>query len=128
MIRPPSLEMLAVAYAQPVSPLQQMTRLSLIVEKNESPYQLNALWIRAGKTTLRYSVDGNKILVDIPSGAEQLRLDFPADTIGLVLKVSAVDRMKPILIQISSTRSTQGFWQAFGGAKGPAYRIDLVQS
>ena len=127
MINPPSLDILAVAYAQTPLSLREMTRLSLMVEKNESPFQINALWIRAGKTTLHYSVDGNKILVDIPSGAEQLRLDFPADTTGLTLNVSGVDRTKPILIRISGSGSTRDFWQAFGGAKVPRFRIERVQ-
>ncbi len=122
---PPAFNM-KVAYAQSTSELRQPMNLRIVVEKNESPFQLNALWIRAGKTTLKYRVNGNTVLTNVPRGTELLRIDFPIDARGLVVKTRALDPSRTITIRISKALSSQDFWQAFGGAKVPSYRIEHV--
>jgi hypothetical protein len=111
----------ARAYAQSSMPT---ALLKLVVNRNESPNQLNSFWIRADNVTIhRYWTKGDTILVRVPSGTRNLRIDFPSQTEGVILPMSEIDWTRPINLQVTSQKSTKEFWQTFGGANVKAYQV-----
>jgi hypothetical protein len=103
------------------------SRLELLVEKNESPFRLSALWIRADETTLAYQIEGSRVILEVPEGTNQVRLDFPSQTTGLMLYRADLQGPQPVDIRIVTTNVGQGtkdFWQAFSGRRVAAYRIE----
>jgi hypothetical protein len=110
------------AYAAPPA-----IRLELLVEKNESPFRLNGLWIRADETTVPYRLQGDRVIVEVPDGTRQLRLDLPSQATGLVLQRSELGGPQPIPIRIINTnvgQATKDFWKAFSGRRVATYRIE----
>ena len=95
----------------------------IVVGKNESPYKLNSLWIRAGEQTLQYKNKGDTVTVVYPTDAQEIKIDLPEQGESLVLP-RTTQRNKTVEVKISNDADRKGFWKAFGGADVPQYRIE----
>jgi hypothetical protein len=99
-----------------------------VVVQNESPYKLNALWLRADAATIQqYKVEGDTVIVSIPTSAKEIRVDFPMQATGLVLPVSELVKSKYFRLKITSNQQTKDFWETFGNAKIPGYKIERAE-
>ena len=97
----------------------------LVVKKNESPFQTNALWLKTNRTTIsRYWTKGDTVLFNLPADATELRIGFPAQTKALKLSRSDIDSSGIIHVDIVNMKTEHDFWQTFGGVRGSEYRVE----
>jgi hypothetical protein len=119
---PINISVLSTAYAQPIG---ADTTVRLVFIHNESPCRLNALWLRADTRTIpQYTVEGDTVIVSIPSSTKELRVDLPAQAAGLVLPVAEIVKSKCFQLKITSQQLTKDFWDTFGNVKVPGYTIE----
>ena len=98
-----------------------------VFTQNESPYKLNALWIRADATTIeQYKIVGDTVVVSVPPAAKEIRIDLPAQGKGFVLSASELVKSNTMRLKIINNRQTKDFWETFGNAKVAEYRIVRV--
>ena len=124
LIHPFSISIMAEAYAQEPS---RTDNVRMIFEQNQSPYELNKLWIRAdGKTIGQYWKTGDTLIVKVPQGTKEIRLDFPnrSKGEGMVIPLSSFGASGTIRLRIVNQKDKQGFWQTFGNVSVPEYSIE----
>lgn len=121
-IIPTNFSVMASAYAQPPDTI---ITVRFVFVHNDSPCRLDALWLRAGSTTIQhYKVEGDTVIVPFSSSAQEIRLDYPGEAIGLVLPSAELMKSKYFRLKIVSNKRAKDFWETFGNVKTPAYAIE----
>ena len=124
LVLPISASIMSSAFAQSAG---EMT-VRIVVTKNESPYALNSLWIRADSKTISvYSIQGDTLLVSIPKSTNELRFDFPDQNSGLAVPISETFKTNVMRISITNNKQTKDFWETFGNKRLSQYKIELLQ-
>lgn len=101
--------------------------IRIVVVKNESPYALNSLWIRAdSKTISSYAIHGDTLVVPIPQSATELRFDLPDQGSWMSAAVSDLSRANPSRISIVNNKQTRDFWETFGNKRISQFAIVLT--
>jgi hypothetical protein len=99
--------------------------MRFVITQNESPYKLNALWLRADATTIdKYKIESDTVIFSIPLSVKEIRVDLPAEARGLVLPISELLKAKTVRLKIIKDQQTKDFWETFGNAKVAGYRIE----
>ena len=102
--------------------------IRLVVVKNESPYALNSLWLRAdGVTVQKYRLDGDTLFVPVSQAVGTLRVDLPSQGGGLELSVAQLLASKNTKLAIVGNRATKDFWETFGNKKVAEFRLEKIE-
>jgi hypothetical protein len=119
---PNTISFFSTAYAQTVS---AETTVRIVITQNESPYKLNALWLRADRITIdKYRIESDTLIFSLPLSAKEIRFDLPAMGGSIVLPVSELLKAKIVHLKITNDKQTKDFWETFGNAKVAGYRIE----
>lgn len=119
---PFSFSFASTAYAQPA---ERSSTAIFVFTKNESPYRLNALWIRAdGMTIQKYFVKEDTVIVPLPPGIREVRIDLSPEGERFVLPVSDVQHSSVMKLNIVNNQRAKDFWETFGGKTIPQFRIE----
>jgi hypothetical protein len=122
---PDNISFFSTAYAQTV-PAESTMRF--VITQNESPYKLNALWLRAdGNTIDRYRIEGDTLIFSLPLSAKGIRIDLPSHGGSIVLPVSELLKSKIVHLKITNDQQTKDFWETFGNAKVAGYKIERIE-
>ncbi len=119
---PNTISFFSTAFAQTVS---VDTTVRIVITQNESPYKLNALWLRADRITIdKYRIKSDTLIFSLPLSAKEIRFDLPAQGGSIVLPVSELLKAKIVHLKITNDQQTKDFWETFGNAKVAGYRIE----
>lgn len=119
---PNTISFFSTAYAQTVS---AETTVRIVITQNESPYKLNALWLRADKITIdKYRIKSDTLIFSLPLSAKGIRIDLPAQGGSIILPVVELPKSKIVHLKITNDKQTKDFWETFGNAKVAGYRIE----
>lgn len=122
---PNTISFFSAAYAQTVSADRTMR---FVITPNESPYKLNALWLRADATTIdKYKIESDTVIFSIPISVKEIRVDLPAQGGSIVLPVSELLKSKIVHLKITNDQQTKDFWETFGNAKVAGYKIERIE-
>lgn len=124
VILPANFSLIAEAHAQ-TTPRDTVIRF--IIQQNQSPYQSNALWIRADDETINYWTKGDTVLVKVPTDAKELRVGLPAQSVDAKVKLNEFDTSGTVHLKISDQQQTSDFWKTFGGKQVPNYKIEQTK-
>jgi hypothetical protein len=125
MLLPFNVSIVATAYAQ----LAEVSKpIKFVFQQNESPYSLNRLWIRADNTTIKkYTVQNDTLVVTLPVGTKEVRIDLPEQGQPFLIPVSELLTSTTVKLKIVSDQQTKDFWETFGNKNIPKYKIEKIK-
>lgn len=119
---PFEFSIVSIAYAQET---EENITAKIVIKQNDSPYNLNKLWIRADGVTIgKYSTKGDTLIVSLLKTTKELQITLPEQGYTVSVSGAELQSSKTVELRIVNDQQTKDFWETFGNKSIPKYRIE----